>query len=131
MCLPLPTVGDGGGRMKSILRRKKKTSLCPPRDCLHSLADLGVGWAACLFLGGKCAGRAGRGPGAAGPGRGVRGAQDLRRPAGKDGLGKGGVGLVLGRAPHRDWALCVGVGNNLTYTRGCFWSQAWGLRSRL
>lgn len=66
-----------------------------------------------------------------GQGGGVRGAQDLGRPAGKDGLGKGGVSLILGRAPHGDWALWVSVGNNLTYTRGCFCSQAWGPRSRL
>ena len=56
-------------------------------------------------------------------------AQDLGRPAGEDGLGEGGVSLVLGRAPRGDWALWMGVGDNLTCTRGCFWSQAWGLYS--
>lgn len=67
-----------------------------------------------------------------GGGGGVRGwgaALDLGRPAGEDGLGEGEVSLVLGRAPRGDRALWIGVGNNPTYTRGCFWSQAWGLRS--
>ena len=100
-------------------KKEKKKSLCPPRDCLHSLADVGVGWAG-----------GGQGPLCSWARAGVCwGAQDLGRPAGEDGLGKGGVSLVLGRAPRGDQALWMGVGDNLTCTRGCFWNQAWGLYS--